>query len=115
MGLDGLSERLGKYYALGARFAKWRAVITPGNGIPTDECIWNAYERDDIDKEGQLTKKEWIEFVRLHHKYDTEGTVSYEWICEEFERYVDDLEEDKEQIKYLDSMEDDDDEEEEFK
>ena len=83
--------------------------------IPTDECIWNAYERDDIDKEGQLTKKEWIEFVRLHHKYDTEGTVSYEWICEEFERYVDDWEEDKEQIKYLDSMEDDDDEEEEFK
>ena len=39
IGLDGLSERLGKYYALGARFAKWRAVITPGNGIPTDECI----------------------------------------------------------------------------
>ena len=27
-GLDGLSERLGKYYAQGARFAKWRAVIT---------------------------------------------------------------------------------------
>ena len=83
--------------------------------IPTDECSWNAYDRDDIDKEVQLTKIEWIEFVRLHHKYDTEGTVSYEWICEEFERYVDDLEEDKEQIKYLDSMEDDDDEEEEFK
>ena len=39
IGLDGLSERLGKYYALGARFAKWRAVITPGNGTPTDECI----------------------------------------------------------------------------
>ena len=39
LGLDGLSERLTKYYALGARFAKWRAVITPGNGIPTDDCI----------------------------------------------------------------------------
>ena len=39
LGLDGLSERLAKYYALGARFAKWRAVITPGNGIPTDDCI----------------------------------------------------------------------------
>ena len=38
-GLDGLSERLGKYYALGARFAKWRAVITPGDSIPTDDCI----------------------------------------------------------------------------
>lgn len=38
-GLDGLSQRLEKYYALGARFAKWRAVITPGDGIPTDDCI----------------------------------------------------------------------------
>ena len=87
--------------------------------IPTDECIWNAYEKDDIDQEGQLTKKEWIEFVRLHQKYDTEGTVSYEWICEEFGRYVDDLEEDKERMAELKklgvSMEDDDDEEEESK
>ena len=39
IGLDGLSERLGKYHALGARFAKWRAVITPGDSIPTDDCI----------------------------------------------------------------------------
>ena len=38
-GLDGLSERLGKYYAQGARFAKWRAVIKPGDSIPTDDCI----------------------------------------------------------------------------
>ncbi len=38
-GLDGLSERLVKYYALGARFAKWRAVITPGDSLPTDDCI----------------------------------------------------------------------------
>jgi len=38
-GLDGLSERISKYYALGARFAKWRAVITPGDSIPTDDCI----------------------------------------------------------------------------
>ncbi len=38
-GLEGLSERLSRYYALGARFAKWRAVITPGNGIPTNDCI----------------------------------------------------------------------------
>jgi len=38
-GLDGLSERLGKYYAMGARFAKWRAVITIGNNIPSDDCI----------------------------------------------------------------------------
>ena len=36
-GLDGLADRLTEYYELGARFAKWRAVITIGNGgIPTD-------------------------------------------------------------------------------
>jgi fructose-bisphosphate aldolase class I len=38
-GLDGLRERLTKYKEAGARFAKWRAVITIGNGIPTDYCI----------------------------------------------------------------------------
>jgi fructose-bisphosphate aldolase class I len=38
-GLDGLRERLAKYKEAGARFAKWRAVITIGNGIPTDYCI----------------------------------------------------------------------------
>jgi fructose-bisphosphate aldolase class I len=39
MGLDGLKERLEKYYALGARFAKWRAVIRINPGIPTRGCI----------------------------------------------------------------------------
>jgi fructose-bisphosphate aldolase, class I len=34
-GLDGLRERLIEYYKLGARFAKWRAVIDIGDGIPT--------------------------------------------------------------------------------
>jgi fructose-bisphosphate aldolase class I len=38
-GLDGLRERLAEYYALGARFAKWRSVITIGDGIPTAACI----------------------------------------------------------------------------
>jgi fructose-bisphosphate aldolase class I len=38
-GLDGLRERLQKYKAAGARFAKWRAVITIGNGTPTDYAI----------------------------------------------------------------------------
>jgi fructose-bisphosphate aldolase class I len=38
-GLDGLRERLVEYHKLGARFAKWRAVITIGNGIPTRFCI----------------------------------------------------------------------------
>ncbi|MEP6893479.1 MAG: class I fructose-bisphosphate aldolase [Gaiellaceae bacterium] len=38
-GLDGLPERCAEYFTLGARFAKWRAVITIGAGIPTDACI----------------------------------------------------------------------------
>ena len=38
-GLDGLAERLGEYYALGARFAKWRSVITIGENIPSRKCI----------------------------------------------------------------------------
>jgi fructose-bisphosphate aldolase class I len=38
-GLDGLRERCEEYYGLGARFAKWRAVITIGDGIPTRACV----------------------------------------------------------------------------
>jgi fructose-bisphosphate aldolase class I len=38
-GLDGLRERLAEYYKLGARFAKWRAVINIGNGIPSETCL----------------------------------------------------------------------------
>ena len=38
-GLDGLRNRLEEYAKMGARFAKWRAVITIGDGIPTDACI----------------------------------------------------------------------------
>lgn len=38
-GLDGLRDRLKEYYQIGARFAKWRAVITIGDGIPSDGCI----------------------------------------------------------------------------
>ncbi|MEL6460965.1 MAG: class I fructose-bisphosphate aldolase [Cyanobacteria bacterium J06621_15] len=38
-GLDGLKERIAEYYEMGARFAKWRAVITIGEGIPSDGCI----------------------------------------------------------------------------
>ena len=43
-GLDGLRDRLEEYRDLGARFAKWRAVISIGNGIPSEYCIWtNAH------------------------------------------------------------------------
>jgi fructose-bisphosphate aldolase class I len=38
-GLEGLRERLADYYKLGARFAKWRAVIDIGAGIPTRSAI----------------------------------------------------------------------------
>jgi len=43
-GLDGLPKRLAEYFKLGARFAKWRAVITIGKNIPTHTCIYaNAH------------------------------------------------------------------------
>ena len=38
-GLDGLRERFAEYRELGAKFAKWRAVINIGDGIPTDYCL----------------------------------------------------------------------------
>lgn len=38
-GLDGLRQRLNEYYELGARFAKWRAVVPVGNNLPTDEGL----------------------------------------------------------------------------
>jgi fructose-bisphosphate aldolase class I len=43
-GLDGLRGRLAEYFKLGARFAKWRAVITIGGGIPSHACLYaNAH------------------------------------------------------------------------
>ena len=43
-GLDGLRGRLAEYFKLGARFAKWRAVITIGQGIPSHTCLYaNAH------------------------------------------------------------------------
>jgi len=38
-GLDGLRDRLTEYAKIGARFAKWRAVIAIGDGIPSSGCI----------------------------------------------------------------------------
>ena len=38
-GLDGLRDRLEEYREMGARFTKWRAVITIGDGLPTVDCI----------------------------------------------------------------------------
>lgn len=39
IGLDKLADRLPKYYAQGARFAKWRAVIDIGGGKPSHTCV----------------------------------------------------------------------------
>jgi fructose-bisphosphate aldolase, class I len=44
-GLEGLPERLAEYAAQGAKFTKWRAVITIGEGIPTQECILENMRR----------------------------------------------------------------------
>ena len=38
-GLDGLDNRLKEYYNLGARFAKWRAVLTIGKSAPSSACV----------------------------------------------------------------------------
>jgi fructose-bisphosphate aldolase class I len=38
-GLDGLRERLSEYHAMGARFAKWRAVIRITNTLPSPACV----------------------------------------------------------------------------
>ncbi|CAN5181145.1 fructose-bisphosphate aldolase class I [soil metagenome] len=38
-GLDGLRERLEEYYEMGARFAKWRAVIAIEDGLPSAYCV----------------------------------------------------------------------------
>jgi len=38
-GLDGLRDRLQEYFQMGARFAKWRAVIAIGSGLPSWACI----------------------------------------------------------------------------
>jgi fructose-bisphosphate aldolase class I len=43
-GLDGLRDRLNEYRNLGARFAKWRATYSIGDGLPSEYCMWtNAH------------------------------------------------------------------------
>lgn len=43
-GLDGLSKRYEEYAGMGAKFAKWRAVIKIGEGIPTETCLYSNAE-----------------------------------------------------------------------
>jgi fructose-bisphosphate aldolase class I len=43
-GLDGLRDRFAEYRTLGARFAKWRATYSIGDGRPSEYCVWvNAH------------------------------------------------------------------------
>jgi len=37
--LDGLGKRCAEYYEMGCRFAKWRAVLKIGNGLPSEAAI----------------------------------------------------------------------------
>ncbi|WP_426191570.1 class I fructose-bisphosphate aldolase [Massilia sp. DWR3-1-1] len=39
LGLDGLRERLARYHAMGARFAKWRAVVRVDENLPSHACV----------------------------------------------------------------------------
>lgn len=94
-GLDGLRERLTVYHEIGARFAKWRAVITIGEGIPTNTCIdANAYTlaryaalcqevglvpivelevlmdgNHDIDRCAQVSRMTWSSLFTALHKH----------------------------------------------
>ena len=55
-GLDGLAGRLKEYYDLGARFAKWRAVIDIADGIPTAYAVSaNAHVGDAEQRPAHAT------------------------------------------------------------
>ena len=41
-GLDDLGKRCAEYYSMGCRFAKWRAVLKIGNGLPSDLAIYET-------------------------------------------------------------------------
>lgn len=54
-GLDTLKERLAEYVSLGAAFTKWRAVITIGEGIPSERCI--ARNAHDLAEYARLAQE----------------------------------------------------------
>jgi fructose-bisphosphate aldolase, class I len=64
-GLDGLRERLAEYRQLGARFAKWRAVIGIGEKIPTRRCIELACYRTSFRGHRANAAKRFPSFVRV--------------------------------------------------
>lgn len=81
-GLDGLRKRLEEYKNFGARFTKWRAVITIGDGIPTDTAI--AANAENLARYAALAQE--FDFVPIvepevlmdgSHDIDTCRKVTY--------------------------------------
>ena len=73
-GLDGLRERLREYFQMGARFAKWRAVIAIGDSIPSQGCIeanahalarYAALFRKPVWSRSSSRKCSWTAITRL--------------------------------------------------
>ncbi len=79
-GLDGLRERLAEYYALGARFAKWRATYTVGETLPSDYCIdVNAHA---LARYAALCQEAGIvPIVEPEVLMDGEHTIEQSWIA----------------------------------
>jgi fructose-bisphosphate aldolase class I len=86
-GLDDLPERMQKYAASGAKFAKWRSVITIGDGIPTNECIGaNTYV---LARYARICQEAGIvPFVEPEVLFDGDHTIDQ---CEEVMNRVFDL------------------------
>lgn len=81
-GLDGLDERLAKYKSIGAKFAKWRAVFSPEEGLPTDELINEANSRM-INYALLCQKNEIVPIMEpevlmegVHNAEDTKNTIA---------------------------------------
>jgi fructose-bisphosphate aldolase class I len=88
-GLDGLRERLVEYHGLGARFAKWRAVIDIGAGYPTRFCIEaNAHALARYaalcQEQGIVPIVEPEVLMDGAHSLETCETVTDEVLCETF-------------------------------
>lgn len=54
----------------------------------SDEYIWNAYGKDDVDQENVLTDEQWREFVRQYGKgVSVDGVVDWNSISVEFDNF----------------------------
>ncbi|MDX1444357.1 MAG: class I fructose-bisphosphate aldolase, partial [Gammaproteobacteria bacterium] len=83
-GLDGLRERLAEYYELGARFAKWRGVITIGEDMPSNTCVeTNAHA---LARYAALCQEAGIvPIVEPEVLMDADNTID---VCEDVTSYV---------------------------